>query len=201
MTDDEEEEFTSPVSALKTSRYGASVIRETETSLILSLPNRRKIEWIEVAKGVFSLAAVFGLLIIPFFFTPENMVWGILLSLAVLIPTLYHWLYLLIGKEELEIDDQCIQARYGIGIWKRQMNYPASSVHALRCTATTFQQRTQPFGPTKPYPSYVWVTKQDTRTSAIAFDDAGQTVSLLGWIEKPLAKHFLAMVKKRFPIY
>jgi hypothetical protein len=175
-------------------RLYAPWIHETETSLILTLAVSRRIRWSDtILLNFFLMLVLFkaGTAIIPF--------WGLLGGIIVSMVVIYNLVYQLVGREVIEVEQEYVTVRNGIWLWKRSRKYMANRIKGLRCTDTTyFRHMKQLFGRGAPP---IWEKVLDTRTSAIVCEYDGQTVSLLGWIKKPLAKYFVSLVKRRFSIY
>jgi hypothetical protein len=176
------------------------MIQETETSVILILAARRRIQWGEIIKLGFYVILIIGMISIRILPLPDLL--KVLIGIIMSIWFIYNLLYQFIGRDVMEIDQEYIKVQYGVWILKRSHRYMASKIKELRCTETTYFKRKEPFGHIKnQIPIYVWETIVDPQTSTIVCDYDGQMVSLLGWIEKPLAKNFVSLVKRRFSNY
>jgi hypothetical protein len=175
------------------------MIQETEASVILTLAVSRRIQWEEIIKLGFCVILIIGVIAIRILPLPDLL--KMLLGIVMSIWFIYNLLYQFMGREMIEIDQECIKVQYGVWVLKRSRKYMANRIKKLRCTETTYLKRTEPFRYTNQIHNYVWETIVDTRTSMIVCDYDGQTMSLLGWIEKPLAKNFVSLAKRRFSNY
>lgn len=175
-------------------RLYAPWIRETETALILTQAVWGGVRWSDTI-----LVNLFLMLTLFVARTARIPLWGLLGGIIVTTVVIYNLLYLLVGRNVIEVTQERVIVRYGIWGLTRYRKYPANSIKGLHCTDTTyFRHMKQLFGRGAPP---MWEKVLDTRTSAIVCEYDGQTISLLGWIKKPLAKHFVSLVKRRFPNY
>lgn len=181
-------------------RLYAPSIEETEVSLRLTVAVLRKGLWVELIKNS-SYLALMGIIAASLLYNPSTFGLGVAAGILVSFLAIYDLLYLFVGSEVIEVSQDAIIVRYGIGALKRSRQYAANRIKDLRCTDTIYLQRKEPYGKAKTVPGYVWEPVVDTRTNAIVCEYDGQTVSLLKWLEKSLARRFVSLVKQRFPNY
>ena len=189
MTDNESE--------LDEHNHGA--IRETETALILTLAAVRKIKRSEVLQTV--AFVTLGFILLMFLasrnvFDKQGAVW---LAGFILAYILYFQLYYLVGRDIIEVSQEYVLVRVGIGPFKRTFRYEAERVTNLRCENTVYQRsRKWGFGGRG---STAWEAVVAPDTSMIVCDYDGQETPLVGSINKALARHFVSQAKQHFPNY
>jgi hypothetical protein len=179
---------------MTTQRLYAPWISGAETSLRLTLAVSRKVQWSEtIITNLFLMLTLFVAR------TARIPLWGLLGGIVVSTVVIYNLLYLLVGREVVEVNQDYITVRHGIWVWKYSRKYMANRITGLRCTGTTYLRYMKKlFGHGAPP---MWEKVLDARTSAIVCEYDGQTISLIRWIKKPLAKHFVSLVKRRFSNY
>ncbi len=181
----------------------ASAIQDDEISLILSLPVWRKVryQWSQTLVASLWLVASIFLLMRPA--QPAETASCYVLAGVIFSLLAAHRLFVsFVGTETIEINREYIKVSSGIGLVKRSTVYQANNIHDLRCTSTTYLKKPSAASERLPRFSDYWKTVVDPRTSSIACDDQdGETIYLAGWINKSLARHFVSLVKERFPHY
>jgi hypothetical protein len=193
-TEPDENEPDDIIQPSMTHRLYAPWIQETETSLILTQAVWRRVQWSETI-----IANFFLVLTLFIARTAQIPFWGLLGGIIISTVVIYNLLFLLVGRETIEVKREYITVQRGIWVLKRSRKYRANRIKGLRCTETTYlRSMKQMFGRGAPP---MWEKILDMRTNMIVCEYDGQTISFLGWIKKPLARHFVSLVKQRFTNY
>jgi len=182
-----------------------SPIHETENALIVRVPvsRRRKTPNNQPLVRLFSFITwlivptiLIGIGIAGKEIKPAWIVLGILAALYILARFLLYELYFVLGKEILEVDIDRILVRYDPWPYQKTLLFETSRIRHICYSETVYTKFI--ILPNKGGSGGILV---DPNTYAIICDYDGETISLLGWLDKPLAKEILQRIKIRFPSY